>query len=225
MAFSETVLGTIDGFIGDLMSVNSIRFDITGPLEPQNYFHCYEVDVSRALHRPDIVYADLTVEYKNQLELSLDALRFRGTVRGNSSAANFYRWMTTPIRGTSQLKIKLAGRAEGAAKLRLTLQTSQGVAFPTLAHIQITDASKMRIRLDDYAVNYLGPAGAVVRFVAGQMPLKPLQTVVNDAVQGVFLTYAEGWPINGGVQKQNVGSWSNRKNRRKRGYPKIVPMV
>ena len=120
--------------------------------------------------------------------------------------------------------IKLAGHAEGAAKLRLTLQTSQDVAFPTLAHIQITDASKMVIRLDNYDLNYLGPAGIVVRFVAGQLPLKRLQSVVNDAVQGVFLTYAEGWPINGGVQEERLGSWSRRKKRPKRFYPTIAPM-
>ena len=224
VAFSRNVLGTIDGFVGDLLSVQSIRFDITGPLEPQNYFHCYEVTVTRALERPDLVYADLTVEYKNQLALTLDALRFRGAVRGNSSAANLYRWMTTPIRGTSPLMIKLAGHAEGAAKLRLTLQTSQDVAFPTLAHIRITDASKMAIVLDEYDLHYLGPAGLVVRFVAGQLPLKRLQSVVNDAVQGVFLTYAEGWPINGGVQEERLGSWSRRKKRPKRFYPKIAPM-
>lgn len=74
VAFPERVLGTIDGFIGDLLSVKNLRFDITGPLEPQNFFHCYEVSVTRALDRPDLVHADLTLEYKNQLCFTLDAL-------------------------------------------------------------------------------------------------------------------------------------------------------
>ena len=149
VAFSDSVLETIDSFVGDLLSIKSLRFEITGPLEPQNFFHCYEVSITRELKRPDLVHADLTVEYKNQLEISMDALRFRGAVRGNSSAANFYRWMTTPIKGSSPLKVKLAGHGEGVTKLRLTLQTSQGVQFPTLCHVKISDATGMRIVLDD----------------------------------------------------------------------------
>lgn len=151
--------------------------------------------------------------------------RFRGAVRGNSTAANLYRWVSSPFKGTSELKIRLSGHAEGVAKLRLTMQTSQDVAFPTLAHIKITDASAMSIKLDDYDLNYLGPTGALVRFVAGQLPLRRFEGVINDSVQGVFKTYADGWPINGGVREVNVGAWSRRKRRgpqKQRGFPKIT---
>jgi len=228
VAFTQAVLGTIDGYVGDLLSVKSLRFDITGPLEPQNYFHCYEVSVTRETHRPDLVHADLTVEYKNQLCITMDALRFRGAVRGNSSLANFYRWMTTPIQGSSPLMVKLAGHGEGITKLRLTLQTSQGVPVPKLCHVKITDATGMRIVLDDYDVNYLGPAGYIARFLAGQLPLRKTETVLNEAVQGVFQTYADGWPIAGGVQKERTGSWSRRRRpktaRSGLGGPKIAGM-
>ena len=150
--------------------------------------------------------------------------RFRGAVRGNSTAANLYRWVSSPFKGTSELKIRLSGHAEGVAKLRLTMQTSQDVAFPTLAHIKITDASAMSIKLDDYDLNYLGPTGALVRFVAGQLPLRRFEGVINDSVQGVFKTYADGWPINGGVREVNVGvepqeaTWPQKQ----RGFPKIT---
>lgn len=78
-------------------------------------------------------------------------------------------------------------------------------------------------------VNYLGPAGFIARFLAGQLPLRKTETVVNDAVQNVFKTYADGWPIAGGVRPERTGSWSRRKRKGKvktkgLGGPKIAPM-
>lgn len=211
VAFCPDVLRRINGYVSDMLSINKLRFDVTGPLEPQNYFHCYEVRVMRALHRPDLVHADLALEYRNQLCITMDAVHHRGVIRGNSTFARVYRWvMPEFLHGDSPLTVKLSGHSKGVCMLRLTLQTSQGVAFPKCAHVQITDASSMQIKLDDYDIDFLGPAGHIVHFVAGQFPLNRLETVVNDAVQGVFERNKEGWPIAGGVQKQNVGAWSRR---------------
>jgi len=208
-AFGGSTYECIDAVVGDLLAVRKLRFDVTGPLEPQNFFRCYEVSVTREDARSDLVYADLTLEYRNELTIRMDAMRHVGSVRGNSTASNVYRWLTTPVRGAeTPLTVRLTGRGEGAAKVRLTLQTSQGVAFPRLAHVRVTDASAMRIHLEDYSIGFLGPTGLVGRFVLGQMPLIKLEGVVNDAIQGVLVTYRHGWPVMGGVMEERTGSWS-----------------
>lgn len=208
-AFGESTYKCIDAVVGDLLAVKRLRFDVTGPLEPQNFFRCYEVSVTREDARSDLVYADLTLEYRNELTIRMDAVRNIGTARGNSTASNLYRWVTTPVRGTATpLTVRLTGRGEGAAKIRLTLQTSQGVAFPRLAHVRVTDASSMNIRLEDYSIGFLGPTGLIGRVVLGQMPLIKLEGVVNEAIRGVLATYSDGWPVMGGVIEERTGSWS-----------------
>ena len=112
------------------MKVRNLRFDITGPLEPQNYFCCSELTVVRETERADLVHIDMRIEYRNTLSITMDALRHRGAVRGNSSLASVYRWLTTPIRGDSELFVALQGKGEGATRLRLTMQTEEGVAAP-----------------------------------------------------------------------------------------------
>lgn len=223
VAFPPRTFELLNSLVGDLLTCERLRFDITGPLEPQNYFRCYEVNVMRSDARDDLIDVDLTVEYKNRLCLTMDALRHRGAIRGNSTLASAYRWVTRPIQGTSPLTCRLQGHGEGVCKIRLTLQTAQGVAFPTPAHLRVTDASQMRIILDDYDVSYLGPAGVAARFIAGNLPLIQLEKVVNNAVQDVFENFKDGWAIGAGVQAPRTGAWSKRRTqpaptRRKKGY-------
>ena len=213
-AFGDSTYQAVDSAVGDLLQLKKLRFDITGPLEPQNYFRCYEVNVFREPRRADLVHCDLSLEYRNSITITMDAMRNRGAVRGNGTLASAYRWLTAPIRGQSPLSVQLTGKGLGAAKIRLTLQATEGVPFPRLAHVKVTDASGMKVALEDYSISYLGPTGLVARFVVGQMPLRKLEGVVNDALQSVLRTYRDGWPVMGGIVRERLGGWSKVSKRK-----------
>lgn len=104
------------------------------------------------------------------------------------------------------LRIILWGRAEGALRLRLTFQADD-THFLRLAHVAVTDASMLRVRLENYDLEGSW-RGRALRFVAGQLPLRRVEGAANDALQQYFTDYPGGWDVSGGVTPQPPSSAS-----------------
>lgn len=182
---SDWLIESINGAAGDLVTIQAMSFNVTGPLAPERYFHCSDVRLSRG-RRSDLLHADLAVEYTNRLSLAVDLLRL-------PSAFRVINPLGTPMR------VVVWGRAEGATRLRLTVQADPR-SYLRLAHVTVTDASALRVRLDSYGIDGAGLGiGRALSFVTGQLPLRRLEGVLNDCLQYCFDAYRDGWPVCGGV--------------------------
>jgi hypothetical protein len=184
---SSYTVDAINGATGESLVVTGLEFNVTGPLQPEVFFRCSEFKLSRARRRgAELLHADVAVEYRNGLSLALDVQR---------AGSPAYR-MISPL--ANPVQVVVWGHTEGAAKVRLTLQADDAYVLRP-AHVAIIDASAFRLRLEDYAVvSGFGFAGAL-RLLAGQLPMRRLESVANDAIQSAFAQYADGWDVCGGV--------------------------
>ena len=86
--------------------------------------------------------------------------------------------------------------------LRLTLQADESYILRP-AHVVLTDASALRIRLEDYEIQSAFPGGTVpsaLRLIPGQLPLRRLEVAANNAVQYALRGRdVRGWDLCGGV--------------------------
>ena len=86
--------------------------------------------------------------------------------------------------------------------MRLTLQADDAYILRP-AHVTVTDASALRIRLEDYDIRSPASGGAVIsalRLIPGRLPLRRLEVIANNALQYAVLERdVRGWDVCGGV--------------------------
>ena len=184
------VLDALNRASGQQIEVKGVTFNVTGPLQPEKFFRCSELRLSHGRSaRARVVYADVAVEYTNRLLLAVDLLRL------DSNALRVVQLRAGAMR------VLFWGNLDGLARLRLTLQADD-TALLRVAHVAVTDASNLRIRLDKCGVVGMPRFGRALRFITSQMPLQPLERVANEAMQRCFRAYSRGWDVGGGVKRR-----------------------
>lgn len=198
VACSSFTVDSINQAAGNLLVVTGIAFNITGPVQPELYFRCSDFKLSRAVVRgSEVLHADFAVEYLNRVSLAVDVQSVE------SPAYRVISPRAKPVRAI------VWGRVEGATIVRLTLQAHDSYILRP-AHVAVTDASALHIRLDDYAIQsdfgFAGTFPGALRLIPGRLPLRRLEALANNA-----LTYAlsgrqvRGWDVCGGVMQASQG--------------------
>ena len=235
-ALGPRTIGAINRAIDDMITIERMSFNITGPLEPANFFSCRSFVVTADAERDGVVRADVAVEYRNELTVTADAIRHGGALRGNGRGARVARGLVRAVlrlagrppgeNGTLDypLHVELSGHAEGATCVRLTLQAAGGSAYPRLAHVAVPDATQLRIKLDDYEIG--GRFGHVVHRLVGQLPLRKVEHVINGAIQSTLSRIGRaGWDVGGGVISGAGAAAAPAASRAKRGRAGRSPRI
>lgn len=191
VACSSYTVDAINQAAGEMLVVTGLAFNITGPVQPELYFRCSGFKLSRAVVRgAEVLHADFAVEYLNRISLAVDVQKV------DSPAYRVISPLAKPVTAI------VWGRAEGATMLRLTLQADDSYILRP-AHVAVTDASALRIRLEDYDIRSTFSGGTVpsaLRLIPGRLPLRRLEVVANNALQYALLGRdVRGWDVCGGV--------------------------
>ena len=193
VACSSYTVDAINQAAGKMLVVTGLAFNITGPVRPELYFRCSDFKLSRAEVRgAEVLHADFAIEYLNRVSLAVDVQKV------DSPAYRVISPLAKPVTAV------VWGRAEGAAILRLTLQADDAYILRP-AHVTVTDASALRIRLEDYDIRSPASGGAVIsalRLIPGRLPLRRLEVIANNALQYAVLERdVRGWDVCGGVRQ------------------------
>ena len=191
VACSSYTVDAINQAAGTMLVVTGIAFNITGPVQPELYFRCSDFRLSRGeVHGAEVLHADFAVEYLNRVSLAVDVQTM------DSPAYRVISPLAKPVTAV------VWGRTEGATRMRLTLQADDAYILRP-AHVVVTDASALRIRLEDYEIQSAFPGGTVpsaLRLIPGQLPLRRLEVAANNAVQYALRGRdVRGWDVCGGV--------------------------
>ena len=112
--------------VSDQLTVTSLAFNVTGPLEQENqFFRCHNFRVTRSssgsAQHSDLVHTDLALEYRNQVSLAMEGVRGSAAAAPEASPGLFTR--LNPANWRAPIKAVLHGHADGVAKVRLTMQS------------------------------------------------------------------------------------------------------
>lgn len=196
VACSSFTVDAINQAAGHTLVVTGMAFNITGPVQP-DHFRCSDFKLSRAkVKGAEVLQVEFAVEYPNRLSLAVDVQTME------SPAYRVISPLAKPVQAV------VWGRTEGATRVRLTLQADDSYILRP-AHVVVTDASALRIRLEDYDIKsayFGGTVPSAFRLIPGRLPLGRLEVVANNALKYALMGQgARGWDVCGGVVRTGQG--------------------